>query len=126
MNGTTDEIVASSWIDALGGVSMCWILRTPPCFWADAPLAATANATTPAKAKHSFFIVSSLTTRCWTHSSRTRSNGGSAGLYWLDRPVCTPHRGIDERNCQPIRLDTVAAPAEQGCLVRGRGLRRDG
>src|SRR6476619_4241669 len=39
MNGTATETVASSWIEALGGVSMCWILSTPPDFWAHPGLA---------------------------------------------------------------------------------------
>ena len=39
MNGMTAEKVASSWIEALGGESMCWILSTPPDFWAAAGLA---------------------------------------------------------------------------------------
>ena len=43
MNGTATETVASSWIEALGGESMCWILSTPPAFWAAAGLA-TASA----------------------------------------------------------------------------------
>ena len=36
MNGTATDTVASSWIEALGGVSMCWILSTPPDFCAAA------------------------------------------------------------------------------------------
>ena len=57
MNGTATETVASSWIDALGGVSMCWIFRTPPAFCAQpAPAVAITNATTPANAKHPFWI----------------------------------------------------------------------
>ena len=43
MNGMTAEKVASSWIEALGGVSMCWIFSTPPDFWAS-PGHADANA----------------------------------------------------------------------------------
>ncbi len=43
MNGTATDTVASSWIEALGGESMCWILSTPPVFWAAAGLA-TASA----------------------------------------------------------------------------------
>src|SRR5262245_16495108 len=39
MNGTAVETVASSWIEALGGVSMCWILRMPPDFCAHPLLA---------------------------------------------------------------------------------------
>ena len=39
MNGTATETVASSWIEALGGVSMCWIFSIPPDFWADTGLA---------------------------------------------------------------------------------------
>ena len=42
MNGTATETVASSWIEALGGVSMCWIFSTPPDFWAAAGAAAEA------------------------------------------------------------------------------------
>ena len=36
MNGTATDTVASSWIEALGGVSMCWIFSTPPDFCAAA------------------------------------------------------------------------------------------
>src|ERR1700743_1665479 len=46
MNGTGTDTVASSRIDALGGLSMCWILSTPPCFWANA-----GNATRDANAR---------------------------------------------------------------------------
>src|SRR5262245_11654768 len=41
MNGTTVETVASSWMEALGGVSMCWILSTPPGFCAQPACATT-------------------------------------------------------------------------------------
>src|SRR5262245_4544173 len=45
MNGTATDTVASSWIEALGGVSMCWILRIPPGFCAQAePVANQATA----------------------------------------------------------------------------------
>src|ERR1700761_6218870 len=36
MNGTTVELVASSWIEALGGLSRWYILRMPPGFCAKA------------------------------------------------------------------------------------------
>ena len=53
MNGTATETVASSWIEALGGVSMCWILRMPPAFCAHAaPAVTTVDATTQPNAKH--------------------------------------------------------------------------
>ena len=43
MNGMTVEMVASSWIDALGGLSRWVTCRVPPAFWAWAigPPAAT-------------------------------------------------------------------------------------
>jgi hypothetical protein len=45
MNGTTVEVVASSWIEALGGLSWKYIRRMPPLFCACAPDAApSANA----------------------------------------------------------------------------------
>ena len=44
MNGWTTEIVASSWIEALGGLSRWEIFRVPPCFWAKAGTAANMNA----------------------------------------------------------------------------------
>src|SRR6266508_1475106 len=43
MYGTAVETVASSWIEGLGGMSMCWILRTPPRFCAQAALAVAVN-----------------------------------------------------------------------------------
>src|SRR5882724_8853870 len=53
MNGTAVETVASSWIEALGGVSMCWILRIPPDFWAHPGLAVTTMpAAKAAKSNH--------------------------------------------------------------------------
>ena len=53
MNGTAVETVASSWIEALGGVSICWIFRMPPAFCASAGSAIpTANAITPTNTKH--------------------------------------------------------------------------
>ena len=63
MNGTAVEIVASSWIEALGGVSMCWMRSTPPDFWAQPGPAVTLNAvTTLSNAYHEirlFMFVSS-------------------------------------------------------------------
>jgi len=57
MNGTATDTVASSWIEALGGVSMCWIFSTPPYFCAHpAPVGATTAATTKINAKHPFGI----------------------------------------------------------------------
>jgi len=57
MNGTTTEMVASSWIEALGGVSLCCILRTPPAFCAQpASAVVITNTTTPANAKHPCWI----------------------------------------------------------------------
>jgi len=47
MNGTTVEVVASSWIEALGGLSWKYIRRIPPLFCASAPVAAP-SATAPA------------------------------------------------------------------------------
>src|SRR6185437_13896373 len=34
MNGITTEAVPSSWIEALGGLSICSMCSVPPCFWA--------------------------------------------------------------------------------------------
>ena len=36
MNGTVVETVASSWIEALGGLSQRYMRSVPPCFWASA------------------------------------------------------------------------------------------
>src|SRR5260370_1203789 len=48
MKGMTVELVASSWIDVLGGLSRWYILRTPPLFWANAtPLEHIKAAATP-------------------------------------------------------------------------------
>src|SRR5262249_17345452 len=61
MNGTGTDTVASSRIDALGGLSMCWILSTPPCFWAWAGIAdadaSTAMAANNARRRPLAFIV---------------------------------------------------------------------
>jgi hypothetical protein len=46
MKGTAADTVASSWIEALGGVSMCWILSTPPDFWAATGVANSSPAST--------------------------------------------------------------------------------
>src|SRR4051812_21150550 len=41
----TVELVDDSWIDSVGGLSRCCILRMPPLFWANAmPLAHTSDA----------------------------------------------------------------------------------
>ena len=40
MNGTTVEVVASSWIEALGGLSWKYIRSMPPLFCASAGAAA--------------------------------------------------------------------------------------
>ena len=52
MNGTAVETVASSWIEALGGVSMCWILRIPPGFCAQADPVANSAAAKAAGMNH--------------------------------------------------------------------------
>src|SRR5260221_1595309 len=44
MNGWLTEIVDSSWIEALGGLSRWEIFRVPPCFWAKAGTAVNMNA----------------------------------------------------------------------------------
>ena len=41
MNGTVVETVASSWIEALGGLSQRYMRNVPPCFWASAGPAAS-------------------------------------------------------------------------------------
>jgi hypothetical protein len=45
MYGETVELVASSWIEPLGGVPRCWAFNMPPCFSADATWAPTAKHT---------------------------------------------------------------------------------
>jgi hypothetical protein len=61
MNGTATDTVASSWIEALGGVSMCWMRSTPPDFCALAGLATASASATAMQAIRplSVFIVSS-------------------------------------------------------------------
>src|SRR5205085_12295153 len=57
--GPWAKTVASSNIDMLAGLSGLYILRTPPCFWADAgPAAAiaTSNALAAARAEKFWFI----------------------------------------------------------------------
>ncbi len=50
MKGWFTEIVDSSWIEALGGLSRCEILSVPPCFWANVGAAAIVKATKAAAA----------------------------------------------------------------------------
>src|SRR6185312_11894702 len=50
MNAAGTDTVASSWIEALGGLSMCWIFSTPPCFWASAGPPSTNAATAASNA----------------------------------------------------------------------------
>src|SRR5262245_29464008 len=49
MNGWLTEIVDSSWIDALGGLSRWEMRSVPPCFCADAGTAATRATQTAAR-----------------------------------------------------------------------------
>src|SRR6476469_9862970 len=44
MNGWLTEMVDSSWIEALGGLSRCEMRNVPPAFWAKAGRAATTQA----------------------------------------------------------------------------------
>src|SRR3954447_6364656 len=45
MNGVVVETVASSWIEALGGLSQMYMRNVPPCFWAsDGPAASSVSA----------------------------------------------------------------------------------
>src|SRR5438034_7654122 len=44
MNGITVDTVASSWIDALGGLSHRYMRSVPPCFWANVGPAAASKA----------------------------------------------------------------------------------
>ena len=60
MKGTATETVASSWMEALGGVSMCSIFRIPPDFWAKLGNATTLNAAATAARPIRAVIVSSL------------------------------------------------------------------
>src|SRR6476620_9630434 len=62
MYGMTAEKVASSWIEALGGESMCSIFSTPPDFWARTGLLTRMKAAAVARPRHrvGLFIVSSL------------------------------------------------------------------
>src|SRR6266568_5029460 len=50
MNGITVETVASSWIEALGGLSHRYMRKVPPGFWADAGLATSTKAAANAAA----------------------------------------------------------------------------
>jgi len=49
--GRSEMIVASSWIDMLAGLSGLYILRIPPCFWANIGWAANSAATKPPVAR---------------------------------------------------------------------------
>ena len=85
MNGTTVETVASSWIDALGGVSLCCILRMPPAFCAQpASAVAITNATTPANAKHPFRIFMLFPP---SSEPRGRGIGATVGVVWSIPPA---------------------------------------
>jgi hypothetical protein len=60
MNGMTVEIVASSWIDALGGLSM-WAMRSvPPDFCAQAAGAAVRARIAATSGSVGFFILGFL------------------------------------------------------------------
>src|SRR5439155_7897094 len=50
MNGIMVETVASSWIEALGGLSHRYMRKVPPGFWADAGLATSTKAAANAAA----------------------------------------------------------------------------
>src|SRR5262245_6488564 len=51
MNGVTVETVASSWIEALGGLSQMYIRSVPPCCWASAEAAACSAVAARARPK---------------------------------------------------------------------------
>src|SRR6185503_20988944 len=101
MNGTTTDTVASSWIEALGGLSMCSILSTPPRFWASAGPAtrnaaiAASNATRPLWA----FIVSSLLdlnrTLLLTHANCTPTVMKNSGRVQALRRGQRNREGLD-------------------------------
>src|SRR5262245_22388610 len=50
MNGVTVDTVASSWIEALGGLSQMYMRSVPPCFWANAEAGASSTAAMEAAA----------------------------------------------------------------------------
>src|SRR5436190_15465543 len=54
--GCTAARVDSSRIDMLAGLSKCWILRTPPCFWAEAEPAASNSALAAAIPQNTRFM----------------------------------------------------------------------
>src|SRR5882672_6785201 len=80
MKGTTVEVVASSWIEALGGLSWKYIFRIPPLFWAcavGASVVPNANAATaPSKAANDrmcrFLLVCSVVFFCGNDGVATR------------------------------------------------------
>src|ERR1051326_1297426 len=65
MNGITVEMVASSWIEALGGLSQRYIRSVPPGCWAKAGLAASSMANAAASAVDLCGTVSSLFGASW-------------------------------------------------------------
>src|SRR4030095_15431608 len=95
MNGTAVETVASSWIEALGGVSMCWILRTPPGFCAQAdPVVATSAAANAAGMSHPVRIF-------MLFPPMRRANGH--GVDCSTRGLLTNSHRLNRRDCEGER-----------------------
>src|SRR5262245_47654143 len=64
MNGVVVETVASSWMEALGGLSQMYIRSVPPCFWADTgPTASNSVAAKVARSRNRHDMISSLRRR---------------------------------------------------------------
>src|SRR6478672_7690018 len=102
MKAAGTDTVASSWIEALGGLSMCWIFSTPPDFCASAGPASTSAATAASNATRPLwiFIVSS---RNASRSKRLHDTRFTQTVMKKSGRVQTLCRG--ERN--PERLDGV-------------------
>src|ERR1700710_3052591 len=103
MNAAGTDTVASSWIDALGGLSICWILRIPPDFWADAGPANTTAAMAASKAKRPLwvFIVSSRTLL----DSRSTSWSYARTLTRFTVTVIKNSRRVQPLGCGKLHAD---------------------
>src|SRR6266550_1064255 len=109
MKGMTVELVASSWIDVLGGLSRWYIFSTPPLFCASAtPLEHTTAATKPPSRIIGRIVISSL--------SRRVSSRSVAGPVYIGEGNATGRTGpalrplVPRRNVQSGRLGCPHRP----------------
>src|ERR1700704_88497 len=130
MKGTATDTVASSWIEALGGVSMCWILSTPPDFCAATGAANSSPASTSRVIRPFLaFIVSSLDDLDPSPSlARGVTRGVSRGDACLPdfAPGCVGPRGLSTlRTARAIAEETMAFTLVSNSFKEGETLAMD-